>query len=169
MTLILWSSIRIKYKASFKVVFLWSFGPGLTWDLLGPADHEHQLLVCQVGEGHHHAGLGEGLLQVLHQVDLRRLRLHDAGDELLGAHGRVVGEAVLGQGGEGGLQVEAPLGPGAQPHPDQIPSRRVPGPQSSTAVPRSSVAAALTPHTCRAQTDSQRGRSFFFFQLYTLV
>lgn len=59
----------------------------LTGDLFSPADHEDQFLVCQVGEGHHHAGLGEGLLQVLHEVDVWRLCLYDAGDELLWAHG----------------------------------------------------------------------------------
>lgn len=59
----------------------------LTRNLFSPADHEDQFLVCQVGEGHHHAGLSKGLLQVLHEVDLRRLCLHDAGDELLRAHG----------------------------------------------------------------------------------
>lgn len=59
----------------------------LTRYLFGPADHEHQFLVGQVGEGHHHAGLGEGFVHVLHEVDLRGLGLHDAGDELLRAHG----------------------------------------------------------------------------------
>lgn len=123
----------------------------LTGDLLGPADHEDQLLVCQVGERHHHAGLREGLLQVLHEVDLRRLGLHDAGDELLGAHGCVVHVAGLG---EGCLQVEVPLGPGAQPDPDQTSSRGVTRLKSPSAVSGPAVTAAFTPHTWRR--DVQR-------------
>lgn len=122
----------------------------LTRDLFSPADHEDQFLVCQVGEGHHHAGLGEGLLQVFHEVDLRRLRLYDSGDELFWAHGRVVYMVRLREGGERGerrLQVEMPLGLRTQPHPDQTPACGIPRLEPTTAVSGSAIAAALTPYT----------------------
>lgn len=122
----------------------------LTRDLFSPADHEDQFLVCQVGEGHHHAGLGEGLLHVLHEVDLRGLRLHDAGDELFWAHGRGVDMVRLREGGErgkGSLKVEMPLGTRTKPHPDQTPACGIPRLESTTAVSGSSIAAAFTPYT----------------------
>lgn len=119
----------------------------LTRNLFSPADHEDQFLVCQVGEGHHHAGLGEGLLRVLHEVDLWRLCLHDAGDELLRAHGRVVCVVHLREGGERHLYVEMPLSSRTEPHPDQAPSCWVPRLKSTTAMSSSPIAAAFTSHT----------------------
>ena len=127
----------------------------LTGDLFGPADHDDQFLVCQVGEGHHHVDLGEGLLNVLHEVDVWGLRLHNAGDELLWAHGRVVCVVAPREGGERGergLQVEMPLGPRTQPHSDQTPAYRVPMLESTAAVSGSSIAAALTPYTWSMET-----------------
>lgn len=132
----------------------------LTWDFLGPADHQDQLLVGQVGEGHHHAGLGEGLLQVLPQVDFGGFGLHDAGDELLWAHGgegAVAGLRQRSEGGERRLQVKMPLASRTKPypHPNQAPSSRgVSGVESSSAVAGASVAAALTPHTCNKDEET---------------
>lgn len=136
----------------------------LTGDLFSPADHEDQLLVGQVGEGHHHAGLGERLLHVLHEVDLRRLRLHDAGDELLRPHGRVVRVVGLREGGErceGSLQVEVPLGPRTQPHPDQTPACGIPRLESTAAVSGSSIAAAFTPYTWSTNTARERVNIYY--------
>lgn len=115
----------------------------LTWDLFSPTNHEDQLLVCQVGKRHHHAGLGEGLLQVLHHVNLWGLRLHDARDELFWTHGRRV--FLLSQGSERGerkLNGGEALCPGANTDPYQTPRL-----EASTTVPGSSIAAAFTPHT----------------------
>ena len=42
-----------------------------------------QLLVGQVGERHHDVGLGQRAAHLPHEVDLRRLRLHDPLDQLL--------------------------------------------------------------------------------------
>ncbi len=125
----------------------------LTRDLFSPADHEDQFLVCQVGEGHHHAGLSEGLLQVLHEVDLWRLRLHDAWDELLWAHGWLVYTVHLWKGrvgSERSLQMEMPLR--AQPQPDQSSACGIPRLESTPAVSGSSMAAAFTPYTCSMNT-----------------
>lgn len=137
----------------------------LTWDLLGPADHENQLLVCQVGERHHHAGLSEGLLEVLHQVDLWRLRLHDAGDELLWAHGRTMSVVWLREGrapwqwGKRYPQTEMALGPRTHPDPDQAPPCRLPRLESPSAVSSSSVAAAFAAHTWRIGDRRVKGES----------
>lgn len=128
----------------------------LTWNLFSPADHEDQFLVCQVGEGHHHAGLCERLLQVLHEVDLWRLCLHDAGDELLRAHGWVVRVVWVGVWGERSLQMEVSLGPRPQPQPDQTSACVVARLEPTAAVSGTSIAAAFSPHACRVTKLNKR-------------